>query len=231
MTPAFARALALLTLLIVAGCTTPRPRFEPLAESRPFAKDINAFTAADATNPPPSRAILFIGSSSIRLWKTLKEDFPNLTVINRGFGGSQMIDSVNYVDRIVLPYRPRHIVIYAGVNDINAKKSPQQVLANFKAFVAKVHAALPRTKISFIALSPNPARWSQINEVREANRIVEAYTRTDSRLAFIDTFSRMLGPDGQPLPDIYVSDRLHMNPKGYRIWTDVIGRHLQQSRE
>lgn len=226
MIPAFARCLALLAIVVLAGCAAPRPHFEPLAGNQPFAKDINAFTAADATNPPPSHAILFIGSSSIRLWKTLKEDFPDLSVINRGFGGSQMIDSVNYAERIVLPYKPRHIVIYAGVNDINAKKTPSQVLTDFKAFVAKVHAALPRTKISFIALSPNPARWSQIKEVRETNRIIEEYTRTDSRLAFIDTFSHMLGSDGQPLPDIYVSDRLHMNPKGYRIWTEVIRKHL-----
>lgn len=216
-------------VLLITGCATSRPSFAPLAETQPFAKEINAFTASDATNPPPRNATLFVGSSSIRLWKTLKEDFPDFTVINRGFGGSQIIDSVNYADRIVHPYAPRHIVMYAGGNDINAKKSPQQVFADFKAFVAKVHAERPRTKISYISIAPNPARWSQIKDVREANRLIEEFTRTDARLAFIDTFSHMLGADGQPLPDIYVSDRLHMNPKGYLIWKDVVGRHLRRN--
>lgn len=214
--------------LILAGCTTPSRTVEPLAENRPFAKEINAFTAADATTPPPRGAILFIGSSSIRLWKTLGRDFPKLHVLNRGFGGSHIIDSVNYADYIVFPYRPRHIVMYAGGNDINAGKSPHQVYADFKTFVANVHAELPRTKISYISIAPNPARWSQIAQVREANRLIEEFTRTDSRLAFIDTFSHMLGPDGQPLPDIFVDDRLHMNPKGYAIWTAVVGRHLRR---
>jgi lysophospholipase L1-like esterase len=214
--------------LFLAGCATPSRTFEPLAEDRPFAKEINAFTASDATNPPPSGSVLFIGSSSIRLWKTLAQDFSKFRVLNRGFGGSQVIDSVNYADRIVFPYKPRQIVMYAGGNDINAKKSPQQVFADFKTFVAKVHAELPRTKISYISIAPNPARWSQIAQVREANRLIEEFTRTDSRLAFIDTFSHMLGPDGHPLPDIFVSDRLHMNPKGYVIWTEVVGKHLRQ---
>lgn len=224
--------LLLLTVValafFLAGCATPSRTFEPLAEGRPFAKEINAFTASDATNPPPRSAILFIGSSSIRLWKTLARDFPELRVINRGFGGSQVIDSVNYADRIVFPYKPSHIVMYAGGNDINAKKSPQQVFADFKTFVAKVHAELPRTKISYISIAPNPARWSQIVQVREANRLIEEFTRTDARLAYIDTFSHMLGPDGQPRPEIFVDDRLHMNPKGYVIWTEVVGKHLRR---
>ncbi len=221
-------ALLVLWCALLVGCTTSRPVAEPLPESRPFAKEINAFTAADATNPPPRSAILFLGSSSIRLWKTLNADFPELRVVNRGFGGSQVIDSVNYADRIVFPYKPRHIVMYAGGNDINAKKSPQQVFEDFKAFVGKVHAELPRTKISYISIAPNPARWSQIENVREANRLIEEYTRHDSRLAYIDVFSHMLGADGQPLPDIFVADRLHMNPKGYVIWKNVIGQHLRR---
>lgn len=215
-------------ILFLAGCVTSHRASDPLAEGRPFAKEINAFTASDATSPPPRGAILFIGSSSIRLWKTLKQDFPDLTVINRGFGGSQIIDSVNYADRIVFPYKPRHIVMYAGGNDINARKSPQQVFADFKTFVAQVHAELPRAKISYISIAPNPARWSQIGEVREANRLIGEFTRTDRRLAFIDTFSHMLGADGRPLPDIYVDDHLHMNPKGYLIWKEIVGRHLRQ---
>src|SRR5689334_9747608 len=138
-------ALALLTALAAAGCATPVPQAprELVETNQPFAAEINAFADADHDNPPPTNAIVFVGSSSIRLWKTLAQDFPNHQVINRGFGGSQIIDSVNYADRIVFPYKPRQIVMYAGGNDINAKKTPEQVFADYRAFVAKVHAELP----------------------------------------------------------------------------------------
>lgn len=184
--------------------------------------------ASDASNPPPRRGILFVGSSSIRLWKTLAADFPDLPVINRGFGGSQVIDSVNYADRIVLPYAPQHIVMYAGGNDINAKKSPAQVFADFQSFVATVHRHLPRTRISYISIAPNPARWAQVRDVREANRLIETFTRTDARLGFINVFPHMLGPDDKPRTEIFVDDRLHMNPRGYEIWKKVVGEHLRR---
>lgn len=221
--------VAFALLLLVGGCQSKQAAsLPPLESSRPFAKEINAFTASDATNSPARGGILFLGSSSIRLWKTLAQDLPDLPVLNRGFGGSQIIDSVNYADRIVFPYRPKHIVLYAGGNDINAKKTPEQVFADFRAFVAKVHARLPRTRISYISIAPNPARWSQIVQVREANRLIEEYTRTDKRLGFINTFPHMLGADGQPKPDIFVDDRLHMNPRGYEIWKSVVGDYLRR---
>lgn len=194
----------------------------------PFAKDIADFEASDRTNPPPRGAILFIGSSSIRLWKTLAADFPEYQVINRGFGGSQIADSVRYADRIVFPYEPKQIVMYAGGNDINAKKSPEQVFADYRAFVAKVHAKLPEVPIAYISIAPNPARWAQVEKVRKANQLISDFAKTDPRLTFIDTFSHMLGSDGQPLPDIYVDDRLHMNQKGYSIWKRIVGPSLQR---
>lgn len=192
----------------------------------PFENEILAFEASDRTNPPPRDAILFIGSSSIRLWKTLTKDFPKHKVINRGFGGSQIVDSVNYADRIVFPYQPRQVVLYAGGNDINAGKSPDQVFADYKAFIAKVRSTLPKAKISYISIAPNPARWAQVEKVKAANRLIEGHTKTDPRLGFINVFPEMLGPDGQPKPDIYVADRLHMNANGYAIWTGIVGQYL-----
>jgi lysophospholipase L1-like esterase len=194
----------------------------------PFEKEILAFEAADRTNPPPAGGILFVGSSSIRLWKTLAADFPQHPVFNRGFGGSQIIDSVRYAERIVLPYKPRLIVLYAGGNDINAGKTPEQVFADYRAFVEKVHAALPSTRIAYISIAPNPARWAQVDRVRAANKLIEARTRTDARLAFIDVFPKMLGDDGQPLPNIYVADRLHMNAEGYNIWRGIVAPVLER---
>jgi lysophospholipase L1-like esterase len=226
-------ALALLAALAAAGCATPTSRAprELVETNLPFAGEINAFADADHYNPPPEGAILFIGSSSIRLWKTLEQDFPNHQVINRGFGGSQVIDSVNYVDRIVIPYRPKHIVFYAGGNDINAGKSPEEVLADFQAFVHKVRKTLPDVKISYISIAPNPARWAQVGRVREANRLISTFARYDGRISFIDVFSQMLGRNGQPRPDIYVADRLHMNEKGYELWKKIVGAHLDQTAQ
>jgi lysophospholipase L1-like esterase len=223
-------ALASLTCLLAAGCAQPVPQAprELVATNRPFAAEINAFADADHFSPPPKDAILFVGSSSIRLWKTLAEDFPQHQVINRGFGGSQIIDSVNYADRIIIPYRPKHIVLYAGGNDINAGKSAEQVLADFQAFVRKVRKAMPGVKISYISIAPNPARWSQVGRVRQANKLISNYARYDGRISFIDVFPHMLGRNGQPRPDIYAADRLHMNEKGYELWKKIVGDHLDQ---
>ena len=197
---------------------------------KPFAqweKEIAAFEAADKTNPPPQGAILFVGSSSIRLWKTLARDFPGHKVINRGFGGSQITDSVHFAGRVVVPYQPRQIVLYAGGNDINEGKSPEQVFTDFKAFAATVREALPETRLTYISIAPNPARWAQVDKVRAANRLIAEYTRQHPKLGFIDMFSKMLGEDGQPLPDIYLADQLHMNAKGYELWKGIIAPHLE----
>jgi lysophospholipase L1-like esterase len=217
-----------LACLVAPTCPAQSAAGQAKAQAKlPFENEILAFESSDRTNLPPKDAILFIGSSSIRLWKTLAGDFPKHKVINRGFGGSQIIDSVNYADRIVLPYRPRQIVLYAGGNDINGGKSPDQVFADYKAFVTKVHSVLPKTRITYISIAPNPARWAQVERVKAANERIAQHVKTDSRLGFIDVFPEMLGPDGQPKPDIYVEDRLHMNAKGYELWTGIVGKYLE----
>ena len=216
--------LLLVTLLIHAACPQC---VQAQAGGSKWEKEIKAFEERDRTNAPPKKAVLFIGSSSIRLWKTLAQDFPKQKVLNRGFGGSQISDSVAFADRIVLPYQPRLIVFYAGGNDINAGKPPEQVFADFKTFVEKVRAGLPKTKIAYISSAPNPARWTQIEKVRALNQLIADYVKRNKKLAYIDVHTRMLGPDGQPLPDIYVADKLHMNAKGYALWTSVVGPFLK----
>lgn len=213
--------LALL-LLSVSGAAAQTNRFEA---------EIAAFERRDRTNPPPKDAILFIGSSSIRLWKTLESDFPDHKVINRGFGGSQIGDSVHFVDRIVITYRPKMVVMYAGGNDINSGKTPEQVASDFKAFVAKVHATLPQMRIAYISIAPNPARWAQVDRVRRANELICEFTKTNPRLTFIDVFPHMLGEDGKPRPEIFVEDRLHMNEKGYGLWREIVAGALKTTTE
>ena len=192
-----------------------------------WEKDIKAFEAADKTNPPPRNAILFVGSSSIRLWNTLREDFKEFPVINRGFGGSQMADSVELAERIVLPYQPRQIVVYAGDNDIAAGKSPEQVCADFQAFVKKVHAVLPRTRIGYLAIKPSGSRWKLVEKMKAANQLIADFTKKDERLAFIDTFTPILGEDGQPKEELFKADKLHLNEKGYAVWVGVVRPFLK----
>ena len=215
-------AMAMLAAWFVASPFPEMPAARGQATAPRFQEEIGAFARSDRTNPPPQGAILFIGSSSIRLWKTLAEDFPGRQVINRGFGGSQLIDSVNYAEQIVLPYKPRLIVLYAGGNDINEGKSPQQVLADYQAFIRKVHATLPATRIAYISIAPNPARWAQVEKVRAANRLIEDYGRQDPTLTFINVFPHMLGEDGTPRPEIFEPDRLHLNAKGYALWKKIV---------
>ena len=192
-----------------------------------WQKDIRVFAKKDAEKAPPEQPIVFTGSSSIVKWKTLAEDFPGLPVMNRGFGGSEVFDSFNYAHLTVIPYKPRMVVFYAGGNDIAGGKTPQRVFTDFKAFVAKVHAALPECRICYISNAPNPKRWSMIDKMIEANRLMEEFTKTDKRLQFINVYPHMLGPDGMPKPDIFVEDQLHMNANGYAIWKEVVGPYLR----
>ena len=188
--------------------------------------EIKAFEASDKTNSPPKGGILFLGSSSIRLWKTLAQDFPEHKVINRGFGGSHLADSVAFAGRIVTPYRPKMILLYAEDNDIAAGKTPEQVFADFKSFVQKIHAALPETRIAYISIKPSIARWQLVDKVKATNRFIEDYSRKNDKLLFIDVFTPMLGADGEPRKELFVSDGLHLNAKGYELWTSVIKPYL-----
>jgi lysophospholipase L1-like esterase len=198
-----------------------------LAAPEKWAADIDKFTAADATHPPAPNAVVFIGSSSIRLWSTLAEDFPGMTVINRGFGGSELADSVFYADRIVIPYQPRLVVVYAGENDINAGKSPETVLADFRAFRAKVHAALPATKIIYLSCKESPSRAKVRAQVQAANRLIAADCATDPRCTFVDVATPLLDAAGGYRPGLFREDQLHLNPAGYAIWTRVLASYLK----
>ncbi|UZK65761.1 SGNH/GDSL hydrolase family protein [Sphingomonas sp. M1-B02] len=191
-----------------------------------FADEIRAFAEADALQMPAKGGILFVGSSSIRMWEGLAQDFPGLPVLNRGFGGSTIAESIHYADRIILPYAPRTIVFYAGDNDIAGGRSAEQVLGDFQTLVGFVHAWLPRTRILYIAIKPSIARWSMVGEIRKANALIEAYTRTSDRLGFIDIFPAMLGADGKPRADLLREDGLHMTRAGYVIWRDAVRRAL-----
>jgi lysophospholipase L1-like esterase len=195
--------------------------------SRPFEAEILAFEAMDKTNPPPHGAILFTGSSSIRFWTTLAQDFKSHKVINRGFGGSQMSDLVYYADRIVVPYQPVRIVLFAGSNDLDAGKTAEQVFADFKEFVQKVRGALPKVEIDYISITTSPLRWHEVETVKKANGLISSWIVTQDHLTFINVFPATLGEDGRPKPELFRRDGLHMNAQGYAIWTSIIEPYLK----
>ncbi len=190
-------------------------------------KEIDALTANDATHPPAKAGVVFVGSSSIRLWKTLAADFPGVATLNRGFGGSELADSVFYFDRLVLPHQPRCVVLFAGTNDLKNGKTPEAVAADFRAFRAKLHAALPAAKLIFISITLAPSRANLHDAMRAANRLIAADCATDPRCTFVDINTPMAGDKPAPGPELFVEDQLHLNPAGYAIWTKVLAPHLK----
>ena len=213
------RRRTLLTLLLV----TVAAFAVAAVQEPPFEGEIKAFERMDAANPPAPGEILFLGSSSIRLWSTLATDFPSHAVLNRGFGGSEIGDSVRLVERIVLPYKPKAIVFFAGTNDLSNGKSPETVAAAYRAFVERVRATMPDLPIAYIAISPAPSRWNNIRNVRLANAYIKTYSETVPGLRFIDTYPRMTNAIGGPRVELYGPDNLHLNPQGYALWREVVG--------
>jgi len=190
---------------------------------------IAKFEAQDRLAPPPKDGVVFIGASSIVRWN-LPEYFPELgaEAINRGFGGSESVDSVRYVNRIVIPYDPRVVVYYAGDNDVERNVPASEIAHQFALFEQKVHDALPETKVIFISIKPSIRRWKWIDTIRTANAVVKAYCLKTPHTQFVDIEQQMLGADGKPNPELLVPDGLHMTPAGYRIWTDALRPLLKQ---
>lgn len=219
-------------VLIGLTCGTLTSSAQNAATNRPhhlqWEKTIQAFEATDKTNPPPTDAVLLIGSSSIRKWTNAPAQFPAQRLILRGFGGSHLSDSVAFVDRIVLPYRPRLVLLYAGDNDIAAGKTPEQVSAGFQEFVAKVHAGLPDATIAFIAIKPSPSRMKFIAPIKAANQLIQDFIAAKPKLIYVDVFTPMIGADGQPRAELFVSDRLHLNDAGYKLWAGIVKPVLEK---
>lgn len=188
--------------------------------------EIAAYEAKDRTNPPPTNAILFIGSSTIRLWSTLAADFPGQQVINRGFGGSEIADSTHYAGRILFPYAPRAIFFRAGGNDIANGEAPEAVFQDFKDFVSTVHAKLPDTDIFYISWNPTIARWGNRAKETVLNDLVKAYATRTPHLKYIEASSFVLGADGKPRPELFRADRLHFSAEGYKLLVERVRPYM-----
>lgn len=210
----------------LGGCRSTPPNSLVTHNPARWEGAIAALEAQDLTNRPAPGGIVFTGSSYIRRWTNLVADFPGLPVVNRGFGGCQLADVYHYADRIVIPYAPREVVVYAGGNDINANKPPGVVFGDFVALMTKLRGALPGAQLVFISCPPSPKRRDQTPQIRQLNSRIAAYCRRHE-ITFVNTFDLMLGPEGMPRPDIYDADRLHMNETGYTLWREAVAPHLR----
>jgi lysophospholipase L1-like esterase len=188
-----------------------------------FSRAIQNFLDQDRGSPPPTGAIVAISSSSMRGWHgTIHTDLRPLTIIPRGFGGSNMNDVLHYADRIVVPYRPRAILLYEGDNDTNLGISPAKIRSTFDAFVSTVHRTLPKTRIYVLSIKPSIRRWHLWSQMEETNTLLKAACDANPRLTFIDIGTPMLDVNGDPIPSIFKKDNLHMNASGYEIWTEAV---------
>jgi len=226
---AISRPFRLLTAVVLVGLSCGMPVDQLVAADENgknrWEASIQKFEVADRRAFPPKHGVLFVGSSSIVGWD-LGKHFPELPVINRGFGGSQIADSIYFAERIVLPYEPKTIVLYAGDNDIASGKNAEQAHRDYQKFVAKIHRALPKTRIVFVAIKPSISRWNLIGEMRKANALIRATAKKDDRLIFVDIDTPMIDSDGKPRKGLFKSDGLHLNERGYKLWSRLVRPHL-----
>lgn len=226
------RLACLATVLVLVAAGSPgcglvaRNKNTDKADPDRWESAIQTFEKEDRESSTQGGVVVFIGSSSIRRWE-LEKSFPGLEVINRGFGGSQIADSIRYAPRILLPLKPRVVVLYAGDNDISKGKSPKTVEDDFSTFVKNVHEKLPHTRVVFMGIKPSLKRWNLATEMKEANALIGKICKKDDRLRYVDVFTPMLGADGKPRSELFIEDGLHLNDRGYELWASLVLPHIK----
>lgn len=216
--PVAVRAAAALVLMLLA----PLPA---RAQTDRWEKYVAAYEEADRIAPPPSGGIVFVGSSTIRRWDVATH-FPDVPIINRGIDGTELADILRYVDRLVLRYEPRLVVLYAGDNDISGGRLSEQVAVEFERFVRAVHARLPLTRILYIAVKPSPLRWLQADRMRLTNEIIRDICERDDRLGYVDFDGVMMGWDERPRHELFIEDGLHLSARAYQLWSTLLRPYL-----
>lgn len=194
----------------------------------PYTSDIRQFKENDKVNPPPKHAILFVGSSSFTMWHDVQDYFPGFTIVNRGFGGSTLLDQIHYAEDIIFPYSPRQIVIYCGENDLasNDTVSPEVVTARFKCWFNLIRSNLPDVRITYVSMKPSPSRWHLAGKFMDANKSIREFIELQPNADFVNIWDSMLDKNKQPDPALFLDDMLHMNLKGYNIWQKEIKPEL-----
>ena len=198
--------------------------------AQPFAGEIQEFKKQDQLHPPPSGAILFVGSSSFTKWTDVSNYFPGYTIINRGFGGSTLPDVTLYANDIIIPYHPKQVVIYCGDNDLAFSDAitADSVLERFRVLFELIRSKLPGENIVYVSIKPSPSRARLKEKVDQANLLIKTYLSVNQNTAFVDVYHKMFNPDGSIMSNIFLSDSLHMNAKGYAIWQKAITPYLSK---
>jgi lysophospholipase L1-like esterase len=217
--------LILLAMFAWTGLPLEAAPHEPAV----FENEIRLYERRDTASPPPDRPIVFVGSSSIRMWTNLSEAFPGYPVLNRGFGGAHAADVNFFFDRIVGKYHPSAIVYYAGDNDIAAEISPDQVLAEFREFTRRVNDRVGDIPVAFIAIKPSPSRLKWAAEQKRANRLIRDFVGSHTNLTYLDVWPPMTDEKGQARGALFLADQLHMNGAGYAIWRGIVGDWLLEN--
>ena len=216
-------SLATLLILLSTSFTLKTASAQTVEDPDPlrFEEEINQFKEFDSKNSFPEDAILFVGSSSIRMWKTA-DAFPEMPVINRGFGGSHFSDLQYYYDELVLPYDPSVVVLYEGDNDVASGKSNDQVLKDYFEFTDRLTSDFPDARLVFVPIKPSSSRWDKWPQMKEANQRIKEHISENDQFYYVDLASPLLGSDGTPDDSLFLDDLLHLNSDGYAKWNAVI---------
>lgn len=193
-----------------------------------WEEEIRRYEEGDRHAPPPTGAILFTGSSSIRLWTTLAQDLAPLTILNRGFGGAQAHQVLSFAPRILLPYHPSAVVLYIGENDLEARtgKTPEHVLAEVAALSDLLARELPQARLYLLAVKPSPARRRRWAQARRLNTLLAAFAQEDCRRCWVDVATPAFDARGRWRSDLYMADGLHLSPAGYALWARLLRARL-----
>jgi lysophospholipase L1-like esterase len=193
-------------------------------QSDAFAAEVTAIKFKYANHP--KGGVVFTGSSSIRLWHSLEEDFPHHLIINSGFGGSQTHQLIQHLDELVLAYEPEKIFVYEGDNDINAGKPVKTIIDEFKKLNSRIKEKVPEAELFIISAKPSPSRWHLKKEYETLNKELEKFSDKNKKVTFVDVWTPMLDDSGKPEPSLFIDDALHMNDKGYLIWKNIISKYF-----
>lgn len=210
----------IILLLIIIKCYT--------AQAQPFINEIKAFRKADSLTTPPKNVVLLVGSSSFTKWKDVQDYFPAHTMLNRGFGGSSLTDLIFYANDVLLKYKPKQILIYCGENDIAGSSivTADTVFERFKTVYSTIRSKFKKVPIAFISMKPSPSREKYAEVMQKGNALIKLFMEQQKRASYIDVYSSMLDANGKALTHIFISDKLHMNAEGYKIWQGVIAPYL-----
>lgn len=204
---------------------------ETFSQQVPFQDEVKQLTAKIDSIGWEKGSIVFTGSSSIRMWKNLQEEFPNVPIINTGFGGSQASDLLTHLEALVLRYEPIAVFIYEGDNDVNAGKSPNVIMKDLDQISQRLHKQREGISIYFIGAKPSPSRWQLKTEYEAFNKALEEYTKGMINASYVNVWNSMLDASGNPRPELFLGDMLHMKPEGYKIWKEQMSPAVKEWEE